>query len=149
MKNPSTTFEKLRVYLIDVSRQRVQSEFNIPRSGFGAARRLTVIDEYTYWSNAKDVLIELMNLGLLNDAPVPSKRIHVPLNRTRTYNLTELGRELAELLQRDTTAFRERLLQLMYNGHAHFRNLIITIGQKDLYIPIYRLERDTGNLLEK
>jgi hypothetical protein len=136
------TFESLRLRLIDVSRKRAQVESDIPRSGYGVSRRLAVVDEYTYWSNAKDVLIELMNLGMMKDAPVPSKRIHVSLNRTRSYELTELGKESEALLEHNEAAFRERLLQLMYGRHEHLRNLIRTLEQRDLIIPVYRLEEE-------
>jgi hypothetical protein len=134
------TFETLRLKLIDVSRKRAEKEIGIPRSGFGVSRRLLAIDEYTYWSNAKDVLIELMNLKAVKEAPVPSKRNHVPLHRNRSYELTTLGETLLEELEKDELTFREKLLELMYRHHSHLRSLVKVLEKRDIHIPIYKLE---------
>jgi len=136
----SPTFETLRLKLIDISRKRAEKQMGIPRSGFGVSRRLLVVDEYTYWSNAKDVLIELMNLKLVKESPVPSKRNHVAFNRNRNYELTILGQTMLTELEEDELAFRERLLELMYKAHSHLRSLVVSLERRDIFVPAYKLE---------
>jgi len=135
----SATFEELRLQLINVSRRRAESQMDIPRSGYSVVRRLNVVDDYTYWSNAKDVLIELINLNLVVPAPVPSKRNYVAQHRNRRYVLTESGRTLLEKLKQDESLFRDQLLELMYRRHGHLRDMIKVLERNDIFIPIYRL----------
>jgi len=134
------TFESLRLRLISVSRKRAEQEIGIPRSGFGVVRRLVAVDNYTYWSNAKDVLIELMNLQMIKSAPVPSRREHVIFHRDRTYELTKHGEDMLAELEKNQITFREKLLELMYRNHSHLRSLVKTLEDRDIYVPIYRLE---------
>lgn len=132
-------FEDLRLKLIDVSRKKAENEIGIPRSGYSVVRRLKVIDKYTYWSNAKDVLLEFINLGLVKSAPLPSKRVHVALHRNQRYELTELGRTFLDKLKKDKFVFRDKLLELMYKRHSHLRRLMNTLETRDIYIPTYKI----------
>src|SRR5438132_13853562 len=77
----------------------------------GAGRRTAsrVGDRDAYWSPTAEVLLEAIRLGFVERQQVPSARRYVEAHRDRSYALTSLGRDVAELAQNDLAAFCDKL----------------------------------------
>jgi hypothetical protein len=103
----------------------------------GAGRRTAsrVGDRDAYWAPTADVLLETIRLGFLERQQVPSARRYVEAHRDRSYALTPLGRDVAELAQNDIAAFCDRLAAAIYETHAYFRALICKLQAAPIACP--------------
>lgn len=131
----------LRKRLIDYSRRRSELERAVSRTGYHSGKRLRVTDSYTYWSNAKDVVSELMRLGFVKESTVPSKRKYFDFHRETKYELTEDGHVMANSLLESEHGFKDKLFEAMYRKHPHLRAFIERLSKGSLGIPIYRIKR--------
>jgi hypothetical protein len=137
------TFDDVRKALIEVSRNRTMRDGSITRTGYSAAKRLRVIDEYTYWANAKDVLSELIRLGLMKENAIPSKRKYVGIYRSSSYELSDQGKALSEMLFSEDVQIgvnaKDLIFSRMYRAHFYLRTLLTRLKEGRVLIPIYRL----------
>src|SRR5207244_4313605 len=77
----------------------------------------------TFWSNARDVLRELMRLGLVQPSSLPSRPQQLDAHRTRTFTLTQEGEQFLALEKRDLWEFRYRFAQAMLIAHPYLYEL--------------------------
>ena len=102
-------------------------------------------DEYTYWSPTQEAISELMRLGWMAQAQVPSSRRYVDAYRTTTYELTFAGEEAVQLVSTNDGAARARYLDTLAvslaEAHSGFAQLIAKANSGPLLIPEYTQER--------
>jgi len=91
--------------------------------------------EAMFWSNVRDALRELMRLGLVERASLPSRTGQLNAHRDRTFSLTEAGRKFLELEQRDAWEFRDRFAQAMLLAHPYLREIYRLLGSRELFFP--------------
>ena len=131
-------FERMRQALI--ASTRITTD---PISGSGVVSRLH--DEYTYWSPTQEAISELMRLGWMVPAPVPSSRQYVDVYRARTYDLTSTGEEIAETLSASSGAARAKYMDTLTvslaEAHPGFAELIAVANLQPILIPEYTQER--------
>lgn len=107
------------------SRQRYGATVEkLALQGFGRRTASRVGDRDAYWAPTAEVLLEAIRLGFVERQQVPSARRYVEAHRDRSYGLTPLGREVADLAENDIAAFCDRLAAAIYEAHAYFRALI-------------------------
>ena len=103
--------------------------------GVGRRTASSVGDRDAYWAPTAEVLLEAIRLGFLERQQVPSARRYVEAHRDRSYALTPLGRDVAELAQNDVAAFCDRLAAAIYETHAYFRGLICKLRAAPIACP--------------
>jgi len=133
--------DDLRKRLIDYSRRRSAVERSVSRTGYNSDKRLRVTDSYTYWSNAKDVVSELMRLSFVKESTIPSKRKYFDLYKETKYELTDTGRAMADSLIKDEGNAKDRFFEAMYRSHPHLRAFVERLSKGSFVIPIYRIKR--------
>lgn len=100
------------------------------------ARRESVrAPETMFWSNVRDALRELMRLGLVERAALPSRAGQLDAHRNRTFIVTDAGRKFLEIEQRDPWEFRYRFAQAMLLAHPYLRELLRLLGSRELFFP--------------
>jgi hypothetical protein len=131
------SFERIRQVLLQYTEQAGENQVSP-----GTGSRL--MDEYTFWSPTQEALSELMHLGFLVQASVPSARQYVDSHRASTYELTPLGMAAAdELRKRDPkarAAFLDKLTAAVVKAHPGFADLVEAAGEYPICIPEYTLE---------
>jgi hypothetical protein len=100
-----------------------------------ARRERAKSPEAMFWSNVRDALRELMRLGLVEKAALPSRADQLDAHRSRTFSLTAAGGRFLELEQRDAWEFRDRFAQAMLLAHPYLRELYRLLGSRELYFP--------------
>ncbi|MER9168526.1 hypothetical protein NKI12_14295 [Mesorhizobium australicum] len=88
-----------------------------------------------FWSNVRDSLRELMKLGLVEKAALPSRTNQLDAHRSRKFLLTEAGAKFLELERRDAWEFRDRFAQAMLIAHPYLRELYRLLGSQELFFP--------------
>lgn len=107
------------------SRQRYSATVEkLALQGVGRRTASRVGDRDAYWAPTAEVLLEAIRLGFVERQQVPSARRYVEAHRDRSYALTPLGRDVADLAQNNIAAFCDRLAAAIYEAHAYFRALI-------------------------
>lgn len=101
----------------------------------GERRERARASEAMFWSNVRDALRELMKLGLVERAPLPSRTEQLNAHRDRTFSLTEAGGKFLKLEQRDAWEFRDRFAQAMLLAHPYLRELYRLLGSRELFFP--------------
>jgi hypothetical protein len=91
--------------------------------------------EAMFWSNVRDALRELMRLGLVEKAPLPSRTDQLDAHRERTFSLTQAGIRFLDLEKRDAWEFRDRFAQAMLLAHPYLRELYRLLNGRELYFP--------------
>ena len=76
------------------------------------------------WAGARDVLAELMRWGALRPASLPSERRFLDRYRDARYELTDLGRHMADLARDDRAAFTDAITQAIIDCHPLVRSLL-------------------------
>ena len=132
------SFERMRQALIASAR-------NTTDGSTGAGVVSSLHDEYTYWSPTQEAISELMRLGWMAQAPVPSSRRYVDAYRASTYQLTAEGEEAIQELASNTGAARAKYLDTLTESlaaaHSGFAQLIEVANGEPLLIPEYTQER--------
>ena len=103
--------------------------------GVGRRTASRVGDKDAYWSPTAEVLIEAIRLGFVERQQVPSARRYIEAHRDRTYALTPLGRNVAELAQDDIASFCDRLAAAIYKHHPYFRAFIGNLQTAPIACP--------------
>lgn len=124
------TFEDCRVRYGETQQRLV-------REGRGrvTASREGIREDERNWSPTKQCLAELIRLGAIKDSPLPSSRAFLDRYRYQQYELTELGRELAELVGDRTAAFVDRLTAELIAAHPYLRGLILCLDRAPIVCP--------------
>src|SRR5438874_11104217 len=89
-----------------VRRRYIATVDRLVAEGLGRRTASRVDDRDAYWSPAAGVLEEAIRLGFVKRQPLPSARRYLDTYREKRFELTDLGREVAELAQRDRSEER-------------------------------------------
>ena len=123
------TFEACRVRYGETQRrltQEGQGRSTAPPSGVSERER--------NWAPTRDCLSELIRWGAVVNKPLPSSRRFVDRYRGETYELTELGMNLAELPS-DGSQFVDALSQRLIAVHPYLRSLLLALETNPIRCP--------------
>ena len=126
-------FEQIRRNLID---HMIGMRLNSDATGNTAPFRTAKNDPGRYVSNVSEALKELMRLGLVEKAMVPSSARAARNYATTTFAPTSEGVVWAQLLQDDLKSAYDHLLHLLWNTHPQFAAFLKAINGQGLVIPI-------------
>lgn len=126
------TYDEVRRDLID---HMAAERERIAPTGNHAAFRLARHDPQRYMRNATEALGELMRLGLVERAQLPTTRKVVPLYQHRRFELTPAGTEwVAKLEQAPTDAYDE-LLVLLWSVHPQLAGYLRLLASGMFAVP--------------
>ncbi len=135
------SFERIRQALLEYVRVTGEEQ-----SSGGVVSRLR--DEFTFWSPTQEALSELMRLGFVEQAQLPSSRRYVDAHRANTYKLTTEGKtaveELAEGPGLAKANFLDMLAVALSSAHPGFADLLVTAQHYPLCIPEYTIDKLDG-----
>lgn len=123
------TFEECRVRYLETQRR-------LEREGRGRLTASRVADSERNWSPTRDCLQELMRWGAIATAALPSERKFLDRYREQRYELTESGRELAELAAASQAGFVDAVTAAIIEAHPYFRALLETLGGGVIACPV-------------
>lgn len=86
------------------------------------------------WAPTRDCLSELMRLEAVENKPLPSSRAFVDRYRAETYELTEIGENLAQLTS-DGASFVDALSQSLIAAHPYLRTLLLALEEDSIRCP--------------
>jgi hypothetical protein len=130
------TFDEIRQAQIAYRRELDRDNFVDKRSGVSSARLLQKhISDETYWTNVRATLSELMRLGLVEIAPVPSRKEQLQAHRARRYQLTAEGVQFVALMDQDFWRFQDLFAQAFIFAHPLLRQLLTQLAHRELFIP--------------
>ncbi len=139
-------FEEIRQILLNLARTTAQSRSGVPRTGYSRARRFLGSDEYTYWTNVRDGVRELIKLGFVQPATLPSKKEYLERFRTAQFKLTTKGKNLMQLSIEDDSLFRDNVFEALYTSHLYLRSFLAKVEEQELIFPIFTLGKVTTEL---
>jgi hypothetical protein len=128
-----STYDQVRRALIDYmagERERTQP------SGNHAALRLARHDEHRYMNNATDALAELMRLGFVEQAQLPTTRKAVPIYAPRTFQMTAEGRAWLDRLRDDRRAAYDDLLGELWDIHPQLAGYLRLLQHGTFTVPV-------------
>ena len=126
-------FEGIRQRLID---HMIDMRENSGATGNTATFRTAKDDPKRYVSNASQSLKELMRLGLVEKATVPSS-VRSALNYAATTFLpTPKGQGWTQLLRDDPKSAYDELLDMLWQAHPQFVAFVDAIAAPGMVIPI-------------
>ena len=132
------SFERIRQALLEYVRSAGEE-----RSGSGVVSRLH--DEFSFWSPTQEALSELIRLGFVVQAQLPSSRRYVDAYRANTYKLTAEGAAAVEQLAKGPGVARANFLDMLAialsNAHPGFVELLKSVEEHPLCIPEYTIEK--------
>lgn len=127
-----STYDQIRRALIEymaAERERTQP------SGNHAALRLARHDEHRYMNNATDALAELMRLGFVQPAQLPTTRKAAPIYAPRTFRLTPEGHLWVELIQADERRAYDELLRALWVTHSQLAGVLRLLREARFVVP--------------
>lgn len=110
--------------------ERLQSE------GRGRATASRVSESERNWAPTRDLLQELIRWDAIEPAPMPSARRNLDAHRDRRYELTDKGRQLAELAQHDRGEFTTAVSKELLAAHPYFRALLEALAAGPVICPV-------------
>jgi hypothetical protein len=131
------TFEECRVRYGSTVRR-------LAAEGIGRQTASRVSDRDAYWAPTVDLLEEAMRLGFIARRPLPSSRRVLDAHRSSQFELTEHGRQVADLAAHDPGTFFDHLTEALYRAHPYFRSLLTLLSEAPLICP----ETSEGELEE-
>jgi hypothetical protein len=126
------TYEEIRKRLIDymaAERERIAP------TGNHAAFRLARHDPQRYMRNATEALGELMRLGMVVRAQLPTTRKVAPLYQNHRFQLTDDGSEWVGKLKEEQTAAYDELLVALWHLHPQFAGYLRVLATGMFSIP--------------
>ena len=123
------TFEGCRVRYGDTQRRLAQEGL-----GRSTAPPSGVSERERNWAPTRDCLSELMRWGAVVNKPLPSSRQFVNRYLGETYELTELGLNLAELTS-DGARFVDAVSQKLIVAHPYLRTLLLALEEDSIRCP--------------
>ena len=130
------TYDEVRRALIEFmaeQRERVAPSGN--HAGH-AGMRMAKHDEHRYMSNATEALAELMRLGWVHKAPLPTARSAAALYKSRKFALTEEGNAWVDLLSDSSQQQAyDVLLRELWRAHPQLGSFLRLVSQRMLVVP--------------
>ena len=129
------TFEEIRRNLVA---HMIDLRGNNAGTGNIATFRLAKDDPKRYVSNATESLKELMRLGLVAPATLPSSARAARGYKNTTFGLTKSGQRWAALLKEDLRAAYDELLGMLWKTHPQFEGFLrtVSIDREGLVVPL-------------
>jgi hypothetical protein len=129
------TYDEIRRALIDfMAEQRERLAPSGNHAGH-AGLRMARHEPHRYMWNATEALSELMRLGWVDKAPLPTSRTAAPLYATRTFRLTDDGRAWVGTLRDSGSQGYDQLLPELVRVHPQFGAFLRLLGTGTLLIP--------------
>lgn len=120
------TFEQIRLALVDQIWSVRQANPSDPPDP--ATYRAWRSDEKKYVSNVTDALKELMRLGFVENAVLPSSGRSAYAHKDATYQMTTVGREWVTELETDRRSAYDDLVPRLISTHPGLRCFLSTVG---------------------
>lgn len=128
-----STYDQVRRALIEymaAERERTQP------SGNHAALRMARHDPQRYMNNATDALAELMRLGYVEQASLPTTRNAVAAYASHTFALTDEGRDWVELLAAEHRLALDELLMRLWTVHPQLVGYLRLLRNGLFVVPV-------------
>ena len=128
-------FEEIRCQLVA---HMIELRRNQPGTGNTAIFQLAQQDPKRYVRNATESLKELMWLGLVVPATLPSSARAARAYKNSTFDLTEAGQDWIRILEKDLRRAYDKLLKMLWKTHPQFEGFLRTISVKPtgLVVPL-------------
>ncbi len=94
------------------------------------------------WSTARDSVVELRKLGLVDTTATPRDRKQYERLKDTAVAVTKEGLSLLQLFETERNSAYDKLFILMYKAHSYLRRLALTLDQKDLAVPVLSSFKD-------
>ncbi|HEV7772882.1 MAG TPA: hypothetical protein VGO48_06310 [Conexibacter sp.] len=130
----AVSFEDARVRYGDTQER-------LARQGRGRLTTSRVPENERNWSPARETLAELMKIGALKNAKLPSARKFVDGYRNAAFELTDAGHELAEIARAGGAPFVDRIAASLIAAHPYLRRLLVVLRDGPIVCPVVS-ERD-------
>ena len=129
------TFEEIRRQLVA---HMIELRRNNAGTGNIATFRLAQDDPKRYVRNATESLKELMRLGLVTPATLPSSARAARTYKSTTFGLTAAGQGWAALLEDDLRGAYDELLGMLWKTHPQFEGFLraISVDRAGLVVPL-------------
>ena len=129
------TFEEVRRQLVA---HMIELRRNNAGTGNIATFRLAKDDPKRYVRNATESLKELMRLGLVTPATLPSSARAARTYKNTTFGLTEAGQGWAALLEDDLRGAYDELLGMLWKTHPQFEGFLraVSVDRAGLVVPL-------------
>ena len=127
-------FESIRKCLVD---HMVAKRENAPSTGNTALFRTARDDPKRYVSNVSAALKELMQLGLVEPATVPSSARSALNYVATTFNTSPKGKAWADLLRNDARSAYEELLGMLWHSHPQLASFLRVVSEEGMVIPLF------------
>ncbi len=130
-----STFEEIRRQLVA---HMIELRRNQPGTGNTATFQLAQQDPKRYVRNATESLKELMRLGLVVPATLPSSARAARGYKNSTFDLTEAGQGWARILEEDLRQAYDELLGMLWKTHPQFEGFLraISVNPAGLVVPL-------------
>ena len=130
-----STFEEIRRQLVA---HMIELRRNNAGTGNIATFRLAQDDPKRYVRNATESLKELMRLGLVAPATLPSSARAARTYKNTIFELTEAGQGWAGLLKGDLKTAYDELLGMLWKTHPQFEGFLraISVNHAGLVVPL-------------
>lgn len=130
-----STFEEIRRQLVA---HMIELRRNQPGTGNTARYQLAQQDPKRYVRNATESLKELMRLGLVVPATLPSSARAARGYKNSTFGLTVLGQGWARILEEDLRGAYDELLGMLWKTHPQFAGFLraISLNPPGLVVPL-------------
>ena len=128
-------FERIRRELID---HMISLREESDATGNTASFRTAKDDPKRYVSNVSQSLKELMLLGLVESATVPSSARAAQNYTATTFMATDKGVAWAQLLKENWHAACNQLLSMLWYAHPQFRAFLRVINNQSLVVPLFQ-----------
>ena len=129
------TFEEIRRQLVA---HMIELRRNNAGTGNIATFRLAKDDPKRYVRNATESLKELMRLGLVTPATLPSSARAARTYKNTTFGLTAAGQGWAALLEDDLRGAYDELLGMLWKTHPQFEGFLraVSVDRAGLVVPL-------------
>jgi hypothetical protein len=123
------TFEACRLRYLETQRR-------LEREGRGRVTASRISDAERNWAPTRDCLQELMRWAAVQAAQLPSERKFLDRYREQSYQLTDRGRELADLASTSQAAFVDAVTAAIIEAHPYFRALLEALADGVIAYPV-------------
>ena len=130
-----STFEEIRRQLVA---HMIELRRNQPGTGNTATFQLAQQDPKRYVRNATESLKELMRLGLVVPATLPSSARAARGYTNSTFAMTEAGKGWAHILEENLRHAYDELLRMLWKTHPQFEGFLraISVNPAGLVVPL-------------
>ncbi len=128
-----STFEEIRRQLVA---HMIELRRNQPGTGNTATFQLAQHDPKRYVRNATESLKELMRLGLVVPAMLPSSARAAQAYKNTTFEVTDAGEGWARVLQENPRRGYDELMKMLWATHPQFGGFLQAINPAGLVVPL-------------